>query len=164
MQIILRFKNFILYLLFFTLITAGLYTVPSSASVMDVQEQTSSVVLRASGLSMPDECLPERLVRRSTSSIISSVARSSRSTASHRFMLLFFTCILTLMSFLANLAIHLIAFHDSRYVYEKDFIVSFIHDTDGRKQISYPFLNIQNIRKEDKKLWKSVLDFGLLSL
>lgn len=139
MQATLRFQNFILYLLLCVLITVGLYTIPSSAPIADTQSPNGTVVFRSSGLSMPDECLPERLSRRSSSSIIVQTARSSRSTVSYRFMLLFWSCILTLMSFFTNLAEHLLTFHDSRYVYHDDFIISFIQSTDGRKRISYPF-------------------------
>lgn len=139
MQIRLHIQNFILYLLLCVLITAGLYAVPASLPAVTAQEQSSSAVFCASGLSMPDECLPERISGRSASTLTAAIARSSRSASSYRFMLLFLACILTLMSFFTRLAEHLITFHDSRYLYSEDFIISFIQNTDGRKRNSYPF-------------------------
>lgn len=136
MQMTLQIKNFILYLLLCVLITAGLYTAPISTAVMAAQSQDSSAVLCAPGLSQSDDFLPEQVSSRRSAPTLTSIVRSTRTASSYRFMLLFLSCILTIMSVFANLIEKLIIFHDSRHLYEDNFIISFIQAIDGRKRIS----------------------------
>lgn len=139
MQKILQWKNFILYFLLCVLITAGLSAAPSYGAAAAARMQDGSAVFCTPGLSQPDECLPERISSKSSGSVITGILRNSRIVSSYRLMLLFSACVLTLMLFLANMMQQLILIQDSRHLYQDDFIITFIQNTDGRKRISYSF-------------------------
>lgn len=136
MQIHLYLKKLILFLLLCVLVASGVHTVPASPSVVTAQSGDNSVFMRASSFCQPDDCLAEQISSRRNTPTLTNQIRSTRTGISYRFLLLFLLCTLTLLSVFANLIENLITLHDTRYLYEENFIISFIQAIDGRKRIS----------------------------
>ena len=130
-------RNFIMCLLLCALIAAGFHSIPAPAVLTNAQSQRTVLFLDAHTLSQPDGLLVEQTsLRRSVPSFTSAV-RNIRIGSSYRSGFLFLFQILTFLSVFSNLIESRIVFHDSRYVYQENFTISFIQDMDGRKRNSY---------------------------
>lgn len=139
MQLMYRFKNFILALILCTLVAAGFHANPVPAATITAQTQGTAMLLDSNTISQPSDLWAEQLSSRRSSSAFSCAIRAIRTGFCCRMGFLFSFCILTLLSVLSNLIEHLFIFHDIRYLYQENFMILFIQDTDGRKRLSYLF-------------------------
>lgn len=137
MQVMFRFRNFILSLLLCTLIAAGFHAHPVPVATIASQTQGTALFLDSHTLSQPDDLWTTQLSSRRSSTTFSNGIRTTRIGFSYRFNILFSLCILTLLSVFSKLIENLFIFQDIRYVYQENFMISFIQDTDGRKRLSY---------------------------
>lgn len=137
MQLMYRFKNFIVFLLLCTLIATGFHANPVPAATITAQTQGNALLLDGHTLSQPNNVWTEQLSQRRSETVFSGIVRTVRTGFCCRFSSLAALCILTLLSVLSSLIENLFIFHDTRYLYQENFMILFIQDTDGRKRLSY---------------------------
>lgn len=137
MQLMYRFRNFIVTLLLCTLVAGGFHANPVPAATITSQAQGSALLLDAHTISQPSNVCTEQLSQRRSETVFAGIVRAIRTGFGCRYSLLSSLCKLTLLSVLSALIETLFIFHDIRYLYQENFMILFIQDTDGRKRLSY---------------------------
>lgn len=137
MQLMYRFRNFIVTLLLCTLIAGGFHANPVPAATIISQTQGGALLLDAHTISQPNHECTEQLSQRRAETVFAGIVRAIRTAFCSRYSVLSALCILTLLSVLSAILETLFLFHDIRYLYQENFMILFIQDTDGRKRLSY---------------------------
>lgn len=124
-----------------------------------------TLFLSAPGMAQPVSFLVRRITGTHSAISASTGLKSLRSFSHERRSFLFLFCILTLLSVYAASSESLLLLHDSRHIHRAPFLIFFMQDMDGRKRSLNSHCTANKfIECEEKRIWKSVSDFGLLSL